>query len=207
MAESDDIPEQNSMLTTGQREFLSKSEDERSQMEDDTVYRKWSRLKKRVHAGMWDFGLLFSRMNSDRLTKFYDGPEPKEREVENPSRISLEGFSDHAANVVAFLYRVLPYPVFLRAVEAGIYRAERVGEEKRMITVNVDPDAIERVYAPTEENDDVYREEELITKLQNGEELTELERMACANIIENYPHSPEGDIVELYDAKRRDGPD
>lgn len=207
MAESDDMPEQNSILTTGQREFLLKSEDERSQLEDDTVYRKWSRLKKRAHAGMWDFGLLFSQIDSDRLKKYYDGPEPKEREVENPSRISLEGFSDHAANVVAFLYRVLPYSVLLRAIEAGIYRAERAGEGRRMITVNVEPDAITRVYAPTEENSDIYEIEELLTKIQNGEELTELERMVCVNAIETYQRSAQGDKVEMYDAKRRDESD
>jgi len=205
MAESDDMPENNSMLTTDQRAFLSKSEDERSKLKDNTLYKTWSRLKKRVNAGMWDFGLLFSRMDSDRLKKFYDGPEPKPREVENPSRVSLEGFSDHAASVVAFLYRVLPYPVFLRAIEAGIYRAERYGEERRMITVNVDPDAIERVYAPTEENADIYDVDELLAKA--SEDLTELERMALENAVKYDRPRRERGKIGTYDAKRQDGPD
>ncbi len=206
MAESEDIPEKNSMLTTDQRAFLLKSEDDRSELKDNTLYKTWSRLKKRVNAGMWDFGLLFSRIDSDRLKKFYDGPEVEPRDVENPSRVSLEGFSDHAANVVAFLYRVLPYPVFVRAIEAGIYRAEQHGEERRMLTVNVDPDTIERVYAPTEENADIYDVDEILTKVQNGEDLTELERIILENEVK-YNRPQERGEIGLYDIKRQDGPD
>jgi len=189
MASHDDLPEQNSILSTGDRDFLLKSEDERLKMKENTLYKKWSRLKSRVNAGMWDFGLLFSRLDSDRIAKFYDGPEPAPREVENISRVSLEGFSDHAANVVAFLYRALPYPVFLRAIEAGIYRAERNGEGRRMVSVNVDSSAIERMYAPTGENEDKYDIDTLRDKLQRGEELETLERMALAQALELYENS------------------
>jgi hypothetical protein len=186
-----DTPEENSILTATQREFVSKSEEERSDMNTNTVYQKWSRLKSRVQAGMWDFGLLFSEIDGKRLQKWYDGPEPRPSDYDNISRISLSGFADHAANVVAFLYRVLPYPVFLRSIEAGIYRAERYGEDRRMLNVNVSSDAIERTYAPTEENQDKYDIDALRDKLQSGESLDLEERMALANALEYYENSRE----------------
>jgi len=189
MPSSDDMPEENSILTTTQREFLLKSEAERSELKQNTLYKKWSRLKRRVHAGMWDFGLLFSQIDTDQIAKFYDGPDPRPGDIENVSRVSLEGFSDHAANVVAFLYRVLPYSVFLRVIEVGIYRAERYGEGRRMISVDVDPSAINRDYAPTEENSDIYNIEELITKRLDGDDLTEREEMALNNITKEYKRS------------------
>jgi hypothetical protein len=206
MGPSEKSPEKNSILTDSEREFLLKSEEKRDELKENTRNKKWSRLKKRVFAGLWDFGLLFSQIDSDRLKKWYDGPEPHPRDRENPSYVSLEGVAEHAANVVAFLYRFLPYPVFLRALEAGIYRAERHSEDRRMITVNVDPNAIERVYAPTEENADIYDEDEIITKIQNGEELTQLERMAWKNMVEYELPNKRGEL-DLYDAKRHDGPD
>lgn len=187
----DDIPEENSILTATQRGFIRKSEEERSAMNTNTVYQKWSRLKSRVTAGMWDFGLLFSEIDGERLRKWYDGPEPRPSDYDNVSHISLSGFADHAANVVAFLYRVLPYPVFLRAIEAGIFRAERYGEDRRMLNVSVDPDAIERTYAPTEENTDKYDIDALRDKLQSGESLELEERMALANALELYENSRE----------------
>lgn len=206
MGPSDDFPEKDSILTDSEREFLLKSEEERDELKQNTRYKKWSRLKERVFAGLWDFGLLFSQIDSDRLKKWYDGPEPHPRDRENPSHVSLEGVAEHAANVVAFLYRLLPYPIFLRALEAGIYRAERHGEDRRMITVNVDPDAIERVYAPTEENADIYDEDKIRTKIQKGEDLTELERIAWKNMVEYEVPTKRGE-QGLYDAKRDDGPD
>lgn len=201
MADSDKMPEQNSILTPNRRKFLLKSEDERSKLKQNTLDKTWSRIKKRVHAGMWDFGLLFSQMDSDKIGKYYDGPEPTEREIENISRVSLEGFSDHAANVVAFLYRALPYSVFLRAIEAGIFRGEHEGEGRRMISVNIDSSAIERMYAPTEENEDKYDIDALRNKLQSGEELGTLERMAVAQALELYE-----DSTEVRDAEKKFSP-
>jgi len=206
MGASDDHPEKDSILTSNQREFLSKSDEEREELKENTRYKKWSRLKGRVFAGLWDFGLLFSQIDRERLNKWYDGPEPRPGDREDPSHVSVEGVVDHAANVVAFLYRLLPYPVFLRAIEAGIFRAEHHGEGRRMITVDVDPDAIKRVYGPTEENADIYDVDEIITKLRKGEDLTELERMALANAVEHDLPQKRGEMG-LYDAKRQDGPD
>lgn len=206
MVASKDPPNKNSILTLDDREFLLKTEEERAELKENTQYKKWSRIKKRVHAGLWDFGLLFSKIDPDRLKKWYDGPEPHPDSHKNHSRVSLEGVADHAANVVAFLYQLLPYAVFLKAIETGIYRAERHGEKRRMITVNLDPEAIERVYAPTEENEDIYDEERIITKLQKGEELTELERTALANLVDHNVPKKRGEMG-LYDAKRHDGPD
>jgi len=194
MPSSDDMPEENSILTTTQREFLLKSEAERSELKQNTLYKKWSRLKRRVHAGMWDFGLLFSQIDTDQIAKFYDGPDPRPSDYDNISRISLSGFADHAANVVAFLYRVLPYPVFLRVIEVGIYRAEKYGEGRRMLNVNVSSDAIERTYAPTEENQDKYDIDALRDKYQRGESLEVEERIALANDLELYENSR--DVLE-----------
>jgi len=182
MVEREQFPEQDSMLTNSQREFLIKSEKELEAMNDNTVYKKQSRINKRVRAGMWDFGLLMAEMEPSKIEKLYDGPEMKPRYEQNFKRTPVEGFSDHAANVIGFLYLALPFPAFQRAISLGVFRAEEHGRNRRMITVDVD---VERTFAPTKENEHAYNKDELMQKLRSSERLSEMERSALLNIVEH----------------------
>lgn len=194
MGVSDDWPDSRGVLTNKDREFLTASDEKIEEMKDNTVYKKRQRIKERVHAAIWDFGVLFSQMDSNTLHSFYDGPDPRQDDIDDPSRMPLDGFSDHAANAIAFIYLTLPYPSFIKAIETGIYRAERYSQERRMVSVDVDPDCIERTYAPTEENQDKYDVDELRSKLTTGQELTELERIALVNMIEQFDNT--NDVVD-----------
>lgn len=167
-------PEQDSILTTALRNFLDTTKN--TDVSDNTRYTYRKRIKSRIQAGMWDFGLLLWS-DEEIYDELYDGPVPDHSHRENPDRMPLEGFSDHAANVIGFLYLALPYPAFIQAIQTGINRAEREGNERRIITTNVE---IDRTFAPTEENADKYNVDELRKKLTSGEELTELERVALA---------------------------
>jgi glucose-6-phosphate isomerase len=76
-------------------------------------------------------------------------------------------------------------------IEVGIYRAEKYGEGRRMLNVNVSSETIERTYAPTEENQDKYDTDALIDKYQSGESLEVEERIALANDLELFENSRE----------------
>ena len=186
MGVSDNWPDQNSLLTESLRDYLMKSDEEIEAMNKDTVYTNRSRLKSRIQAGMWDFGVLFSQMDIDQLRKLYSGPEPEPQHETNHKRMPLEGFSDHAANAIAFLYLALPFPAFMRALETGIYRAETEKLGHRMVGVDAE---VDRTYAPTEENEEAYDPNVLRDKLQKGEELSDSERAALANMVEFYEDS------------------
>jgi len=180
-----DHPEQNSILTTGLRGFLDSNNG--TEVSDDTRYTYRKRIKERINSAMWDFGLLlwsdeniYQNLNNNDVS---DKPEN-----ENNHTISLEGFSDHVANAIGFLYLAVPFQVFKRAIETGIFRAEHEANDRRMLSVSVD---ISREYAPTQENRDKYDIEAIRTKLTQGEELTQLERMALAEQIDFYSNSQE----------------
>lgn len=178
-------PEQNSILTTGLRDFLDSNSD--TEVSDETRYTYRKRIKKRVNSAMWDFGLLlwsdeniYDKVNDDGVSDMSKNQSDR--------AISLEGFADHVANAIAFLYLAVPFQVFKRAIETGIFRAEHEANDRRMISVSVD---ISREYAPTQENIDKYDIEAIRKKLTQGEELTQLERMALAEQIDFYSDSQE----------------
>ena len=127
----DDKPDRNSVLTSEQRDFLRKSEEE--QKEDYTRQgRSYHRteIRERARAALWDFDLLTDELDEKEREKIFS-PEPR-----TGAGAVLE---DEVAGVLQFLCMGMNGSIgFSRPLKRGVANAEaRMGTVRSALDVSV----------------------------------------------------------------------